>query len=102
VCKKSIFSNNGNFEARMQDDGNFVVYALGSVWWASHTHGQGTAPYTLNMQGDGNLVLYDTYHNAKWSTGTHGKGSGPYRMVMQDDGNLVIYSGSEAIWACCG
>ena len=83
----------------MQDDGNFVVYTNSYIWWATDTHGKGTAPYTLNMQGDGNLVLYDKYNNAQWSTGTHGKGSGSYRMVMQDDGNLVVYSGSTSIWA---
>jgi hypothetical protein len=49
--------------------------------------------YELNMQSDGNLVLYYyTGHGgwrAYWGTGTGGKG--PSFVDMQGDGNLVVY-----------
>ena len=39
--------------------------------WASNTNGKGVAPHRLVMQGDGNLVIYDSYSTATWSTGTN-------------------------------
>jgi len=91
LCKASLVSPNGKYEARLQTDGNFVVYEGATVLWASGTDGKGTGPYELRMQTDGNLVLYDSTDIATWSTDTQGRGSGPYTLVMQDDSNLVIY-----------
>ncbi|CAN5299253.1 hypothetical protein BH11PSE11_BH11PSE11_10890 [soil metagenome] len=49
------------------------------------------------MQGDGNLVIYDSSGRAKWASGTNGYSGS--RLVMQDDGNLVIYNpGPRAVW----
>ncbi|MBV5245390.1 VCBS domain-containing protein [Mycolicibacterium sp. PAM1] len=55
--------------------------------------------YTLHMQGDGNLVLYDEgqNHKALWASGTWGQpGLGA---TMQSDGNVVLYSGATAKWS---
>jgi hypothetical protein len=49
--------------------------------------------YTLSMQGDGNLVLYDGGFNPLWSSGTASMGSS--HLVVQDDGNLVVYRDSD-------
>lgn len=51
--------------------------------------------YTLTMQSDGNMVLYQG-STALWASNTGGAGR---RAVMQSDGNLVIYSGSTPVWA---
>ncbi len=49
----------------------------------------------LQMQTDGNLVLY-TGAGAVWGSGTQGAGN---RAVMQTDGNLVVYSRTgQALW----
>ncbi|MEW2117650.1 hypothetical protein AB0945_21160 [Streptomyces sp. NPDC005474] len=81
----------------------------------------------LIMQQDGNLVVYDEFHNPRWGSDTVGRGwearfqtdgnlaiynihgvavwgSGteghPGSLLMvQDDGNVVIYDGNAAIWA---
>lgn len=54
--------------------------------------------YRLDMQSDGNLVLYRSDGNAPlWASQT--AGGGGTHAVMQDDGNLVIYGGSGAVWA---
>jgi hypothetical protein len=62
--------------------------------------------YFLEMQLDGNLVLYSrkglngkTKDNAIWNSGTARKGKGPFKAVMQNDGNFVVYdSTGAAIW----
>lgn len=56
----------------------------------------------LAMQGDGNLVLYDTKGNLSWASNTWGA-NGPVVLRAQDDGNLVLYGGgqtdeSHALW----
>ncbi len=54
--------------------------------------------FTLYMQSDGNLVLYQVGVTALWSTQTHGN-AGAWA-ALQDDGNLVVYSaGGSALWA---
>jgi Alpha-lytic protease prodomain len=53
--------------------------------------------FTLVMQGDGNLVLYDnTSGAALWASWTFGAGFAAY---MQSDGNLVIYTPEgQPVW----
>jgi hypothetical protein len=48
--------------------------------------------FTLVMQGDGNLVLYQQ-GRALWNTQTNGRGG--HHAVMQSDGNFVLYVGSH-------
>lgn len=53
--------------------------------------------YNLQMQGDGNLVLYNCCGTALWHTGTWGH-PGSFA-VMQNDGNLVVYTAARtALW----
>ncbi|HEU0141057.1 MAG TPA: hypothetical protein VFQ79_15145 [Bryobacteraceae bacterium] len=111
-----LVSNNGKYEARMQLDGNFVIYSQDTPIWATQTHGQERAPYRLAMQPDGNLVVYGSrtsdvalsgYGTCKanspciaiWNTGPRG-GTAPYSLEMQDDGNLVMYDNTHRpVWA---
>jgi hypothetical protein len=48
------------------------------------------------MQGDGNLVAYDTSGNPVWTSKTDNHPGSAF--AMQDDGNLVIYDNGSAIW----
>src|SRR3990167_3129897 len=53
----------------------------------------------VNMQTDGNLVIYDASGSPVWSSGTNGKGVPPYRLTMQNTGNLVVQdSQSSVLW----
>ncbi len=100
---ESIISENGQYHAVMQDDGNFVIYdgprARGKPTWATGTDGKGGTQ--IIMQDDGNLVIYRgarANKQVKWASDTDGQiGS---RLVMQDDGKLVMYSGidGKAVW----
>jgi len=61
--------------------------------------------YHLNMQADGNLVLYVVSSGGApksvWDTDTHkNKPKLPNRLVCQADGNLVVYdSNNKAMWS---
>jgi subtilase family serine protease len=53
--------------------------------------------YTLDMQTDGNLVVYGN-GCVIWNSGTEGTGTANY-LTMQTDGNLVVYtSAGKAVW----
>jgi hypothetical protein len=92
----------------MQTDGNGVIYNLASFALFSTTGGLLTLPCgsiasggilnrgqsifscdllnRLTLQGDGNLVLYNSRNAVLWTTKT----STGFRLVMQTDGNLVL------------
>jgi hypothetical protein len=54
--------------------------------------------FTLSLQSDGNLVLYESDSQPVWATETDGQDVS--RATMQSDGNLVLYSsGGDAVWA---
>jgi len=62
--------------ASFQKDGNFVVYGYNRLgWllasWASNTNNEGATQ--LALQGDGNLVIYNSSHTALWATDTSGQ-----------------------------
>jgi hypothetical protein len=53
--------------------------------------------YTLDMQGDGNLVLYQG-GTALWASGT--SGSSADEAILQGDGNFVLYtSAGSPVWS---
>jgi hypothetical protein len=58
----------------------------------------GTAADEAIMQGDGNFVLDSSSGSALWSSGTAGNDGAS--LVVQNDGNVVVYSASgAALWA---
>jgi len=90
--------------ALLQPNGNLVLIdGHGQTLWSSNTRGTGCP--SLDVQRDGNVVLYDTA--AVWQKGAiHGltdgqylypgwveyAPGGEYYLVMQTDGNLVLYN----------
>jgi len=61
---------------------------------------EGFGKMELDMQTDGNFVLYqnDVCRQPTWASGTNGKGG--VRAVMETDGNLVVYDANDkALWA---
>jgi hypothetical protein len=84
---QSRTSSNGQFELSYQGDGNLVLYRLsdGYPLWATNTF----TPGVVEMQHDGNLVIYSSGGSAIWWTGTVGYPGA--RLAVQSDSNLVIY-----------
>lgn len=80
----------------IQRDGNLVLRSnFDNVW---DTGPLGSNVDRLVMQGDGNLVLYNTSNQFLWSSQTQGN-PGAW-LALQTDGNMVVYSASNvALWA---
>lgn len=76
-------TSNGQFAAIMQEDGNFVVFELstyrgllrGVRKWDSATNGHPEA--SLELQNDGNVVVYDVSDIPLWASDLARKGKGP-------------------------
>lgn len=81
---------NGQYWTVLQSDGNLVTYrGSTAIWNAKISHGPlHPAPFTAQMQRDGNFVVYDAASHWVWQSGT----SGSQAWVSQNgDGNLVVY-----------
>jgi hypothetical protein len=89
---QEITSCNRQYWLEVSADGTVVLVHLdvGQVWDIAGVSGD-----RLDMQADGNLVLYKG-KEALWASKTSGH-PGAY-LSLQDDGNLVIYYGSTPIW----
>lgn len=94
---QSISSPNADYQLTMQCDGNLVLTAQPSnhLVWASGTNFTGSV---LQVQADGNAVVYSPGHVARWETGT-AQYAGAV-LALQDDGNLVVVApGNRPVWA---
>jgi len=108
----SLWSAQGLYELRMQDDGNLVLYQASTpnqstgahpLWdaWSSplaptwKTTDHPNQNVVLKMQDDGNLVIYDLTGGTQrplWESDTvFAPGTNRCFLRVQDDGNLVIY-----------
>ncbi|XP_030612561.1 mannose-specific lectin-like [Archocentrus centrarchus] len=90
-----LVSNNKQYKAIFQDDGNFVIYAWRPVW-ASDTCGSDA--FRLIMQEDCNLVMYNKCGTPRWHTNSVRPSCNVCRLHLTDDGKLVVYRESEEIW----
>jgi hypothetical protein len=97
---QTLVSTNGAFDLVMQADGNVVEYWLVDggvrVVWNSGTNGNPGA--YLDMQDDGNLVVYSVGGTSLWASDTAGNPGAI--LEIQNDANLVIYGSSgSALWS---
>ena len=91
VCSVPLVSPDKLLRAVMQDDGNFVITDGTTALWNTETFGAGN---TVNVQGDGNLVVRNAAGDPLWNIGGS-NGVNPKKLVMQNDGNLVLYDSSN-------
>jgi hypothetical protein len=68
----ALVSPSGQYMAKMQYDGNFVVFngnqETGTVVWASGTNGNNY----VTLQYDGNLLIYSRAGALKWASNAYG------------------------------
>jgi hypothetical protein len=100
--EQSLYSCNGQFELRMQADGNLVLYHGGrspsDAWWATGTNGWDG--FRADMQGDGNFVLYTSSgtqpSDALWASDTNGFGGA--QLELGDDGTMSVTRDGTVLW----
>ncbi|XP_014874519.1 mannose-specific lectin-like [Poecilia latipinna] len=90
-----LMSNNGQWKAVFQDDGNFVIYGWKPIW-ASDTCGSDVT--RLIMQADCNLVMYNQCNQPKWATGSYKQGDNVCRLHLSDEGILHLHHDSQELW----
>jgi hypothetical protein len=94
---QTLVSSNRRFRLLYQSDGNLVLYddTDRTAPWATNTGG--TTPGYVQLQGDGNLVVYEGQGAARFASNTPGNANS--RLVLQNDGNLVLYaSNGQPTW----
>lgn len=91
---QAVVSLDGQSRLELRSSGALVI-ACNGIDQLTLTGPNGTSAF-MNMQGDGNLVLYNYAQTPVWYTVTAGH-PGAY-LVLQDDGNAVVYSGSTPLW----
>ncbi|XP_047009511.1 B-type lectin plumieribetin [Ictalurus punctatus] len=89
-----LLSNNGEYKAVFQEDGNFVVYGWKPVWQSNTS---GSTAKRLIMQEDCNLVMYDDGPGL-WHTNTHHSGVKVCRLTLRNDGMLVVENDGKVVW----
>nr|CCQ48558.1 Lily type lectin 2 [Channa striata] len=90
-----LVSNNGNFKAIFQGDGNFVIYTWKPIW-ASDTANSDVV--RLCMQDDCNLVMYNKDGTPRWQTNSHRPSCTSCSLYLTDEGVLVLTKDREEIW----
>ena len=87
---QGLTSESGRYRFLVQPDGNLVIYEDGEPIWSTQTNGAPRPQQVrLDLQPDGNVVLYNQDGSPRWATDT--PGTPATDLVMQDDGNLVLY-----------
>ncbi|XP_060780504.1 B-type lectin plumieribetin-like [Neoarius graeffei] len=90
-----LLSNNSEYKAIFQDDGNFVVYGW-ALLWATDTGGiPGIS--RLAMQNDCNLVIY-TPDKPVWAASSYSPDLTTCRLTLGNDGILVIHRDKHMVW----
>jgi hypothetical protein len=92
-----VDSPSSTYRLCFQSDANFVLYAMPSwtpVWYTSTWSSPGAAI----MQGDGNLVVYNSSWQPLWSSGTHGN-PGAFLSLDAAGGMRVYSASSQLLWS---
>jgi hypothetical protein len=114
TAQNTLTSCDGRFTLRLETDGELIldqkIFFRG--WrnvrlWSSMISGPDNLPYSVTMQQDGNLVIYNAYGyqaaHGVWSSATFNNPGAVF--WVQNDGNLVVYSkDAKPLWAsntCC-
>ncbi|AGL16591.1 FG-GAP repeat-containing protein [Actinoplanes sp. N902-109] len=93
--RQALHSSDNRYYLWMQEDGNLVLYDLGTPIWATNTPSNPGS--RLIMQDDGNLVIYRADGTAIWDTRTWGTDAD--RLVLYDNGDLFLLDpNGQIVW----
>jgi hypothetical protein len=91
-----IFSPDHTYWLAMQTDCNLVEYHNGTGVWSTNTS-NGATNCTLDIQNDGNVVVYKgalVSANAVWNSNTAGHGYVSTYLQLGNDGIIHLYQGT--------
>jgi len=95
----SIVSPNCRYKAYLEyGSGSLMLInnTDNSALWFGGAQERNKRPYTLKVNGDGELSTYDNNGKAQWTAPmTKGVGRGTYRLDITDDGQLVLTDGLQ-------
>jgi hypothetical protein len=102
-----LYSSNGMFYLTIRNNGELAICMAENhrqLWtnpkgWFSQ---KGTPPFSLVMQADANLVIYDGGNKAMWSSKSANarRGQSSFSAIMQGDRNFVIYDMNNfVVWS---
>ncbi len=92
-----LMSENGQYVAILQEDGNFVLYNRnkgGQADFSSNTCGKPANQVQLRHDGHIAVVNDSNIDSPFWMSRRNSSG-GQCFLIMQDDGNLVGYKGTH-------
>ncbi|KAE8322970.1 bulb-type lectin domain-containing protein [Aspergillus sergii] len=90
---ESLFSQDGQTELKMGNDGKPEVYVDGELKWQSDND-ENDNVRDVYLQDDGNFVMSEHDDTPIWASMTHGKRN--VICVVQNDGNVVLYEAKPA------
>ncbi|XP_029955647.1 lectin-like [Salarias fasciatus] len=90
-----LLSNNREFKAIFQDDGNFVIYGWKPLWHSDTANMEGVR---VCMQADCNLVMYTRDSKAVWHTNSAKDAKNMCQLRLTDEGKLVVSREYDEIW----
>ena len=91
ICPLRLQDLSSGQELIIRDNGNLELIKNQRVVWTSGTAGRGVGPYSLYVQNDGNLVLYNGNSNPIWASNKYFEVSGltKYVLSLRSDGLYV-------------
>lgn len=95
-CSASGASTTGSTRSRLTSPSVISALPSGAALFDGQSLVSPNGRFSLDMQSDGNLVLYGT-GLVLWDSGT--AGDAPDYATMQGDGNFVIYKAGKAVWS---
>ena len=92
-----LCSPNNLFFLFLKSDGNLVVTQSADcanpqvpILWQSGSAGKGVGPYSMTMQWDDNLVIYDSKGTPTWASNTGHSYSSRWNLFIENNGSLRV------------
>lgn len=97
---QALVSDNGQFRLAFTQSGRLELFNGEEVVWRSPERvDDSQIPQSLDMQFDGNLVLYAKDEVPMWDSQTHNQGDGQIEGRLSDEGVFSVTRNGETVWS---
>lgn len=98
-----LCSANGDYQLRMQADGNLVTYlkvngSYSKPIWSVGNWSTSDRPIETCLNFDGNLMIYNAMNYKVWTTRSWSLNSTDPFTILENNGTLAIYDGDQKLW----